>query len=99
MTLKHIKDCNNDYIFEFRDKVKLPNNLFYLLKIFQQNKNYPLTIEDIQKYYTKDEKKISENSLKVLISNLKHKIKDDDDCKFIISQNNKLYTFLRIESK
>ena len=95
LTLDNIKENLKDSIECFRDKVKLPNNLYYLLKIFRNNNFYPMSLQEIQKIYNDDKKQISETSLKVLISKLRGEIEKDPSCKFRISNERGLYSFLK----
>lgn len=96
LSLENIKRKNNDNINDFKINVKLPNNLFYLLTLFQKNKNIQMSLNEIVELYKNDNKKITEESLKVLISKLRNEIKKDPSCKFIISNKRGLYSFLKI---
>lgn len=97
-SLEYIRNTKNDFIFEFKKRSGLPNNLFYLLSIFQKNKEFALSLSDIQKFYRNDGKEISESSLKVLISRLRTKIREDRQCKFIILKKKGLYQFVQFIS-
>ncbi len=94
ITLKFIKENQDDCICSFKERNKLPNNLFYLLQIFQKHRKIGLTLEDIVKEYQKDGKTISPESLKVLISRLKTSIRKDSDCNFLILHEKKTYKFI-----
>ncbi|MDD5930305.1 MAG: helix-turn-helix domain-containing protein [Spirochaetales bacterium] len=94
-SLDYIRNTKNDFILEFKKRAKLPENLFYLLSILQANKDFLLSLSDIQRFYKKDGKEISENSLKVLISRLRSKIREDKQCKFIIRKTNGMYQFVK----
>ncbi len=94
-TLQYLKDNSDDCITSFRERNKLPNNLFYLLNLLQKNKAMPLKIADIIELYEKDEKKISEKSLKVLISRLRNMIRHDKECDFLIYHEKQYYRFIR----
>lgn len=96
LNLTNIKRKTDDNIYDFKEKVSLPNNLFYLLKILQQNKNIKMTTADIQELYKNDNKNISEASIKVLISNLKKEIEKDPSCNFRICNERGLFSFLKI---
>lgn len=96
-TLDYIKNCNTNFIYKFKENVKLPDRLFYLLKIFQQNIDSPITLKDIQEIYRKDGKEITENSLKTLISNLRKEMLKDKTCNFLISNNKGAYSFIEIK--
>lgn len=94
-TLQYLKDKADDCINSFRERNKLPNNLFYLLSLLQKNKGIPLKIKDIIDFYNQDEKQISEKSLKVLISKLKSLIRADKESGFLIYQEKGTYRFVR----
>lgn len=94
-TLEYIQNNENDCIYNFKDRSKLPNNLFYLLKLLQEHKSSPITLEQIIELYNDDKKTISESSLKVLISTLKNRIRKDKDCKFFILTENNTYRFIK----
>ena len=94
-TLQYLKDNSDDCITSFRDRNKLPNNLYYLLNLLQKNKAMPLKVSDIIELNEKDEKKISAKSLKVLISRLRNMIRHDKDCEFLIYHEKEYYRFVR----
>lgn len=94
-TLEYIQNNENDCIYSFKNRNNLPNNLFYLLKIFQEHKTTPITLEEIIEIYNDDKKTISETSLKVLISTLKNKIRKDKECKFFILSEKNTYRFIK----
>lgn len=94
-SLDYIKNVKKDFILEFKKRASLPENLFYLLSILQANKDFLLSLSDIQKFYIRDGKEITENSLKVLISRLRSKIREDKQCKFIIRQTKGMYQFVK----
>lgn len=87
-----IKTSNQ--ILEFKKRAKLPESLFFLLKILEQNMDIPLTTDDILDFYKEEGKQMTENSLKVLISRLRKEIYNDRKCKFIISSNKGAYSFI-----
>ena len=94
-TLQYIKDCSNDCIISFKERNKLPNNLFYLLSLLQKNKATALGLKQIIDIYNTDGKTISDKSLKVLISKLKKLIREDKKCGFLIHQDCGHYRFIR----
>lgn len=94
-TLQYLRDKADDCITSFREKNKLPNNLFYLLSLLQKNKDYSLSIRQILDLYKRDEKIISEKSLKVLLSRLKSIIRADKECNFLIFQDKGRFRFIR----
>lgn len=96
-TLNNIIKKNNDGIEDFKNRVNLPKNLYFLLKIFQKYKETPLSIEKIQDVYESEDKKISPQSLKVLISNLRGEIKKDKNCNFLISNEEGFYYFIKYD--
>ena len=94
-TLQFLRDSSDDCILSFKERNKLPYNLFYLLRLLQMNKDYALKLKQIIEMYEMEGKKISEKSLKVLISQLKRRIRADKDCEFLINQDNGTYRFVR----
>lgn len=94
MTIDYIKaNCTTENDIP---NIKLPGNLSFLLNIFTQNSDTPLKIEDILFFYKKEGKQMTENSLKVLISNLRKEIRNNKDCNFIISNNKGVYALTRL---
>lgn len=98
LNLSTIKNTFNDNLDIFIKNVNLPKNLIYLLKIFQKNQTFPLSLNEIQNIYKIDNKQITETSLKVLISKLRGEIEKDPSCQFRISNNRGLYSFLKISN-
>lgn len=94
-TLQYIKDQADDCINSFRERNKLPNNLFYLLSLLQKHKGLPMKFKDIIELYQNDGKQISEKSLKVLISKLKSLIRADKESGFLIYQEKGTCRFVR----
>lgn len=94
-TLQYLKDNSDDCITSFKERINLPNNLFYLLSLFQKNKDTKLSLNRIIELYKMDGKQISQKSLKVNISNLKKLIRSDKECAFLIYQENGNYRFVR----
>ena len=94
-TLEYMKEKSDDCITAFRDRTKLPKNLFYLLSLFQKNKDVPMRLENIIENYKNDGKEMTEKSLKVLISKLKNLIRADKQCGFLIYQEEGTYRFVR----
>ena len=95
LTLQYMKDMSDDCITSFKQRNNLPNNLFYLLSLLQKNKDSSLSIDRILEYYKMDGKQMTEKSLKVLISNLKKKIRSDKECAFLIYHEDGKYRFVR----
>lgn len=94
-TLQYLKDNSDDCITSFRDRNKLPNNMYYLLSLLQRNKDLPLKVSDIIELYEQDEKKISAKSLKVLLSRLRSLTHQDKQCEFLIYHEKEYYRFIR----
>ena len=94
-TLQYLKDNSDDCITSFRDRNKLPNNMYYLLSLLQKNKDLPLKVSDIIELYEQDEKKISAKSLKVLLSRLRSLTHQDKQCEFLIYHEKEYYRFIR----
>lgn len=95
LTLDYIRENENDCIYEFKKNIKLSESLFYILEILQKNKSEPMALKDILKQYEKDGKHITENSLKVEISRLRSKIRENPDCGFLINCQENKYRFVR----
>jgi len=93
-TSEYIKANIDDGIGDFQNRVNLSNSLLYLLKIFRKNKNKKITLKDILEVYKNDNKQMTENSLKVLISKLRNLIRKDKQCHFLIYQEDKEYQFI-----
>jgi len=94
-TLQYLKENKNDCIYEFKKRSKIPDNLFYLLELLQKNKEIELSLNDIVQLYEKDEKSISIDSLKVLLSRLRNYIRQDNKCPFLIYHDTNRYRFIR----
>ncbi|MBP5520280.1 MAG: hypothetical protein J6X84_06865 [Treponema sp.] len=94
-TLQYLKENSDDCIYQFLERSHIPNNLFYLLSVLQKNKEIELTLKDIVEIYKKDGHKITEESLKVHISNLKKQIRNDKKCSFLIINDEGYYRFVR----
>ena len=94
-TLQYLKENKNDCIYTFQERNKIPNNLFYLLELLQQNKNLMLSFKDIIEIYKKDGKEISEDSLRVHMSRLRKFIRNDRECNFLIYHEKDRYKFVR----
>lgn len=80
-------------IYDFAKKVSLPKNLLFLLSMFSENINVPLSKKQIINYYVDNGKKLKEESITVLISNLKKYIEKDALCKYTIAKKGESYIF------
>ena len=78
-------------LLNFKKRCNLAENLYYLLLIFYNNRETPLSIEEIIDLYKKDKKQITEQSLRVSISRLKSKIAEDKENSFFIHKQNNKY--------
>lgn len=94
LTLHYLEENKNDYIIKFRDQTKLSRSLFYLLEILHKNKSKPMSLEDIIEVYKSDKKQMTIDSLKVLISRLRNKIRQNPNCGFLINSSDKKYRFV-----
>ena len=94
-TLQYLLENKDDCIYQFKERTKLPNNLFYLLLTLQRNKDMLLSLKDISNLYKKDGREITVDSLKVLMSKLKKQIHDDKQCNFLIYHDKEMYRFVR----
>lgn len=95
LTLHYLRENENDCIYEFKDKIKLSPSLFYLLEILQKNKSQPMSTKEILQVYKKDKKQMTEASLKVIMSRLRSKIRQNPDCGFLINYSDKKFRFVR----
>jgi len=84
-------------IQDFRKKSRIPENLFILLQIFSDRKGTSLSIAELQKFYSEQKAEISENSLKVLISNLRSYFKKFPEYRFAIVKTASGYEFQILE--
>ena len=94
-TLQYLKENSDDCIFSFKERTNIPQNIFYLLKLMQKNKDMQLSIKDIQDLYKDNGKEITETSIKVLLSKLRKYIRDDHECNFLIYHEKDRYRFIR----
>ena len=94
-TLQYLKENSDDCISSFKERTNIPQNIFYLLKLMQKNKDIHLSIKDIQSLYKDNGKEITETSIKVLLSKLRKYIRDDKECNFLIYHEKDKYRFIR----
>ncbi len=94
ITMTTIKDNINDGILAFKNRAKLSNSLYYLLQVFQKNKNELISLGDILKEYSNDGKQMTQDSLRVLISKLRNLIRKDKECHFLIVKEKDCYEFI-----
>ncbi len=83
-----------DKLISVKKEYKIPSNLFFLLTILFDNRNYTLTLNDIKKIYEDYDKQISIESLKVLLSNLKKYLAMDEKNRFSIIKHEKGFQLL-----
>lgn len=81
------EDSFDSLLFTFRKRTNLPHNLFNLLLILNENRNNNLSALELSEIYSERHSHISETSIKVLISKLKHYIEEDPECIFYIVRN------------
>ena len=96
-TLQYLKENKDDCIHQFKERNDLPNNLFYLLSLLQQNKDLALSYDDIEELYRQNGKSITRDSLKVHMSRLKKIIHNDKKCNFLIYHDKDRYRFVRFK--
>lgn len=94
ITLDYITKKKTDFIKQFKDRTNLPDNLYYLLCIFQRNNRLPISLDYIKEEYNKDSKSITSQSLVTMISNLRKRIREDGQCNFYIISEKRKYIFL-----
>lgn len=80
-------------IYDFKQAVKLPENLFALLQVLYDNLEKDVSITSLKNLYQEKKANISENSLKVLISKLKAYFKAFPDFNYILEHNKNGYKF------
>lgn len=88
------EDSLDSLIFTFKKRNKLPRNLFNLLQILNENRNYSISAEDLSDIYSDKFSPITVKSIKVLISQLKHYIEEDAECVFYIAKNKNGYKLI-----
>ncbi|MCR4742114.1 MAG: winged helix-turn-helix domain-containing protein [Treponema sp.] len=86
-------ELNKESIYEFKKKVKLPNSLFFMLEMFSRYMDIVVTKEHIINYYNENSKHISEESIKVKISNLRKYFSKDKNCKYNLFPKDGGYIF------
>ncbi len=94
-TLQYLKEQSDDCIHTFKERNRLPENLFYLLQLLQKNKELPLGYSDIKELYKKDGKDITEKSIGVLMSKLRKYIREDNKKNFLIYKDKSRFKFIR----
>lgn len=99
LTLEYIEQSINDGVEDFCKRTNLSKSLKYLLKVLEENQDLKLSLEDIKQLYENDNKEISIESLYVMISKLRGKIKADENKSFIISKDGKRYHFIKFLKK
>lgn len=86
-----ISKQNDDSITLLKKRIKIPDNLFYLLKVLYENKEKGLTLEEIIECYKKDDKSLTINSLRVFISKLKKLLSEDSESQYLLLKVNNKY--------
>lgn len=85
---------NTKSINNLKNRTNLPKNLYNLLLILQENKKNPLSAEELAQIYSKKYALITENSIKVLLSNLRKKIQQDKKSDFFIQRTKEGYVLI-----
>lgn len=88
-----IKTNSPAIIYEFKEDTNMPNCLFNLLEILFEFKDQVVTLEELQKRYSKIYRTISINSLKVHISQLNTMIQRNEKYNFVITKRKDGYLF------
>ncbi len=91
--LELLKQNKANIIQDFQKRNNMPRNLCRLLEILYKNKNTDLSVQDLCKLYEKEAKTISPNSIKILLSQLRHFIKTDNQNNFSIESRDSKYIF------
>lgn len=81
-------------LISFKEKTKMPDNLFTLLEILYREKKSALSLEQIQQEYEENCRKISLSSLRSQISNLKKILKENSEAKLVIIKRKEGYQLL-----
>lgn len=77
-------------------KIKLKQNLAFLLEFLYVNKNTPVSYRKIKMHYEDNNMEIKESSLPVLISKLRKELQKESDCNISITKNKDGYTLFII---
>lgn len=77
----------------FQKETNLPENLFILLQIFFDHKDDLLSIVDLIELYTEKKSRITQASLKVMLSNLRSYFKRYPEFNYRLEHNAKGYKF------
>ena len=93
--LEKLKYDKNHYfnIEDFKQTAKLPENLFVLLQIFYDHKDDFISLSALKSFYSEKKGELSEESLKVHISQLKSRLKKFTDFNYSIEHSPKGYKF------
>ena len=75
----------------FKKRTNLPENLYYLLQLFYNKREQFISIQEIIEEYKKNNKTITEASLRVSISRLKKKLAEDKENTFFLHKQNDKY--------
>jgi len=86
---------NNENVLKFVDKVKLPDNLQFLLDIFFKNLGNSLSATALSDIYKEKHKNLTEQSAKTLISKLRKCLKEDEDFPYSIITTDKGYMLIQ----
>jgi len=81
-------------LFSFKKRNHLPANLYNLLLILNENRETSVSALELSRLYSNRHAQISETSIKVLISKLRHYISEDAECIFYIAKNKKGYKLI-----
>ena len=96
-TLQYLQENQDDCIYNFKERTKLPGNLFYLLNLLQKHKDLELSYKDLEELYEENGRHITKESLKVLMSRLKKFIHEDKEFNFLIYHDEDRYRFVRFK--
>jgi len=81
-------------LLDFKIKTKMPDNLFFIMELLFINEDKAISLEEIQKEYSKEIRNITIESLSVQISKLKKILKDNPQANYAIIKQKKGYRFL-----
>lgn len=83
-------------LISFKVHSKLPENLFFLLELFYNSPDKPLSLEELQKLHLEDNRSISTKSLVIQISKLRRYMYDFPEFNYTIIKRKDGYLLLYI---
>lgn len=81
---------------DFKQQTNIPQSLCNLLTIFIKNKDKTLSTDELRRLLAKNDKEISEASVKVMISNLRKYLNDYNKVNLVISKKDNEYKLIEV---